>query len=56
MAEKLLSSVFRIVWRGLSVAAFKYKRSLLPVTGIFAGLYLMTERGGWIGSWLQSDR
>ncbi|WP_165044131.1 amino acid permease [Dysgonomonas sp. ZJ709] len=50
MINKPLLSVFWLVWLGLSVAAFKYKFSLLPILGILTNLYLMTELG-W-SNWL----
>lgn len=48
--EKPLLIVFWLVWLGLSIAAFKYKFSLLPVMGILTNLYLMTELGwsNWV--------
>ena len=48
--EKPLLIIFWIVWVGISIAAFKYKFSLLPVMGILTNLYLMTELGwsNWV--------
>lgn len=50
IAEKPLLLIFWAVWLGLSIAAFKYKFSLLPVAGILTNLYLMTELGwsNWV--------
>jgi len=50
VARKPLLIVFWAVWLGLSVAAFRYKFSLLPVLGILTNLYLMTELGwsNWV--------
>lgn len=50
MINKPLLSVFWLVWLGLSIGAFKYKFSLLPILGILTNLYLMTELG-W-SNWL----
>lgn len=50
ITRKPLLLVFWFVWLGLSVAAFKYKFSLLPVMGILTNLYLMTELG--LSNWL----
>lgn len=48
--EKPLLLVFWLAWLGLSIAALKYRFSLLPVMGILTNLYLMTELGwsNWI--------
>lgn len=50
ISDKPLLILFWSVWLGLSVAAFKYKFSLLPVLGILTNLYLMTELGwsNWV--------
>ncbi len=37
--------VFWAVWLGMSVLAFRYNFSVLPVLGILTNLYLMTELG-----------
>jgi len=50
LTRKPLLIVFWTVWLGLSVTAFKYKFSLLPVMGILTNLYLMTELG--LSNWL----
>jgi basic amino acid/polyamine antiporter, APA family len=42
---KPLLGVFWLVWAALSVMAFQFKFSLLPVLGILTNLYLMTELG-----------
>ena len=43
--DKPLLLIFWLVWLGLSISAFKYKFSLLPILGILFNLYLMTELG-----------
>ncbi len=48
--QKPLLYIFWIVWLGISIAAFKYNFSLLPILGIVINLYLMTELG-WT-NWL----
>lgn len=50
IADKPLLLIFWATWLGLSIAAFKYKFSLLPVLGILTNLYLMTELGwsNWV--------
>lgn len=50
ISHKPLLLVFWAVWLGLSITAFKYKFSLLPVLGILTNLYLMTELGwsNWV--------
>lgn len=50
ISGKPLLIVFGTVWFGLSIAAFKYKFSLLPIMGILTNLYLMTELGwsNWV--------
>lgn len=50
IVSKPLLIVFWAIWLGLSVAAFRYKFSLLPVLGILTNLYLMTELGwsNWV--------
>ncbi|MDU1890143.1 MAG: amino acid permease [Dysgonomonas sp.] len=50
ITEKPLLLIFWTVWLGLSIAAFRYKFSLLPVAGILTNLYLMTELGwsNWV--------
>ncbi|MDR2949782.1 MAG: amino acid permease [Prevotella sp.] len=50
ISGKPLLLVFGLVWLGLSIAAFKYKFSLLPIMGILTNLYLMTELGwtNWV--------
>ncbi|MDI9858814.1 amino acid permease [Flectobacillus roseus] len=45
LQEKPLLAVFWLVWIALSVMAFRYNFSLLPVLGILTNLYLMTELG-----------
>lgn len=50
LEEKPLLIVFWIAWIGLSVAAYRFKFSLLPTLGILTNLYLMTELG-W-SNWL----
>lgn len=47
LAEKPLLYVFWSAWVVLSVLTFKRNFSLLPVLGILANLYLMTELGLW---------
>ncbi|WP_128547582.1 amino acid permease [Larkinella soli] len=49
IGEKPLLTVFWLVWAVLSVLAFRYNFSLLPVLGILTNLYLMTELG--ISNW-----
>lgn len=50
IADKPLLGFFWITWLVLSVLAFRYKFSLLPVLGILTNLYLMTELG--TSNWL----
>jgi amino acid transporter len=45
LQEKPLLAVFWLVWIALSVMAFRFNFSLLPVLGILTNLYLMTELG-----------
>lgn len=45
LADKPLLAIFWIIWFGLSLGAFKYKFSLIPILGILFNLYLMTELG-----------
>jgi len=45
LSHKPLLIIFWCVWIGLSVAAYKFSFSLLPVLGILTNLYLMTELG-----------
>lgn len=56
LREKPLLILFWAVWLGLSLAAIKYKFSLIPVLGILTNLYLMSELGwsNWVmfGVWL----
>ncbi|HEV7347775.1 amino acid permease [Telluribacter sp.] len=47
---KPLLAFFWLTWLVLSVLAFRYKFSLLPVLGILTNLYLMTELG--TSNWL----
>ena len=47
---KLLAMIFWVVWMGLSIYAYKYKFSVLPVAGILINLYLMSELGA--SNWL----
>jgi basic amino acid/polyamine antiporter, APA family len=42
---KPLLAVFWLVWAAISIMAFQFKFSLLPVLGILTNLYLMTELG-----------
>jgi amino acid transporter len=49
IATKPLLAVFWLVWVALSVMAFLYKFSMLPVLGILTNLYLMTELG--VSNW-----
>ncbi|WP_322970521.1 amino acid permease [Faecalibacter sp. LW9] len=50
LIHKSLVIFFWFVWLTLSILAFKYKFSLLPVIGIMINLYLMSELGAsnWI--------
>lgn len=45
LSEKPLLFIFWIAWLALSIGAFRFKFSLLPVLGILTNLYLMTELG-----------
>ncbi|MFV0353433.1 MAG: amino acid permease, partial [Oscillospiraceae bacterium] len=45
LVNKPLLIIFWLVWLGLSIAALRFKFSLLPVLGILTNLYLMTELG-----------
>jgi hypothetical protein len=45
ISEKPLLAVFWLIWTVLSVMAYLYKFSILPVFGILTNLYLMTELG-----------
>ena len=45
ITEKPLIVVFWLTWLAISIMAFKYNFSLLPVMGILTNLYLMTELG-----------
>lgn len=49
ITTKPLLAVFWLVWVALSVMAFLYKFSMLPVLGILTNLYLMTELG--VSNW-----
>ncbi|MDR0791763.1 MAG: amino acid permease [Chitinophagaceae bacterium] len=48
--HKILIVIFWIAWAVLSVLSFKYKFSVLPVTGVLINLYLMAQLGksNWI--------
>jgi len=48
--HKSLLVIFWVVWFILAVMGFKYRFSLLPVTGILINLYLMSQLGAsnWI--------
>lgn len=48
--HKSLSLIFWLVWVILAVMGYKYRFSLLPVTGILINLYLMSQLGAsnWI--------
>lgn len=50
LIHKSLVIFFWLVWLTLSILAFKYKFSVLPVIGILINLYLMSELGAsnWI--------
>ncbi|SHF51044.1 APC family permease [Dysgonomonas macrotermitis] len=43
--EKPLLLIFWLTWIGLSIAAYRFRFSLLPTVGILINLYLMTELG-----------
>lgn len=45
LEKKPLLILFWLVWLGISVAAYRFKFSLIPVLGILTNLYLMTELG-----------
>ncbi len=45
MATKPLLWVFWLIWLGLAIGSFVYNFSLLPILGILANLYLMSELG-----------
>ncbi len=49
LEEKKLLVVFWLIWLLISVMAWKYNFSLLPVLGILTNLYLMTELG--VSNW-----
>lgn len=50
LIHKSLVIFFWLVWLTLSIMAFKYKFSVLPVIGILINLYLMSELGtsNWV--------